>query len=168
MTTVDLPESWSRRRLRFDTRLNPVKSEVELADDTEVSFVPMDAVGELGGLRLDEQRALDEVYKSYTYFRDRDVVVAKITPCFENGKGALASELTNGIGFGTTELHVVRPGETLDEHFLFYLTIAHDFRHYGAAEMLGAGGQKRVPERFLKDWKPPIPLLGTPRLARFQ
>jgi type I restriction enzyme, S subunit len=117
-----LPANWTRRRLRFDARLNPVKSELTLADDVEVSFVPMDAVGELGGLRLDEQRAVDDVYNGYTYFRDGDVVIAKITPCFENGKGALAVGLTNCAGFGTTELHVVRPGEKLDARFfILYL-----------------------------------------------
>jgi type I restriction enzyme S subunit len=119
----------------------------------------MDAVGELGGLRLDHQRAVDDVYNGYTYFCDGDVVVAKITPCFENGKGALAEGLTNGVAFGTTELHVVRACPALDGRFLFYITIAHDFRSFGAAEMLGAGGQKRVPERFLKDWMASIPPL---------
>jgi type I restriction enzyme, S subunit len=153
------PQNWIRRRLRFDARLNPVKSGLSLPDDAEVSFVPMDAVGELGGLRLDQERAVDEVYNGYTYFCNDDVVVAKITPCFENGKGAIAAGLTNGVAFGTTELHVVRAGEALDERFLFYITIAHDFRSFGAAEMLGAGGQKRVPERFLKDWRAALPSL---------
>lgn len=168
MSTAALPNGWGRRRLRFDARINPTKSELQLPDDTEVSFVPMDAVGELGGLRLDEQRAVDEVYNGYTYFRDGDALVAKITPCFENGKGALAAQLTNGVGFGTTELHVIRPGAALDRRFLFYMTIADDFRSLGAAEMLGAGGQKRVPERFLKDWTPPLPPLETQkRIAAF-
>jgi type I restriction enzyme, S subunit len=163
MTATASHETWSRRRLRFDARLNPVKSELKLPNDAEVSFVPMDAVGELGGLRLDEQRTVDEVYNGYTYFQDGDVVVAKITPCFENGKGALAAGLTNQVGFGTTELHVLRPNETLDERFLFYITMARDFRCYGTAEMFGAGGQKRVPERFLRDWRPPMPSIETQR-----
>lgn len=128
----------------------------------------MDAVGELGGLRLDDERPLDDVYSGYTYFRDGDVVVAKITPCFENGKGALADGLTNGVGFGTTELHVLRPSRTLDARFLFYCTLADDFRSLGEAEMLGAGGQKRVPERFLNDWRLPLPPLETQRrIAQF-
>ena len=128
----------------------------------------MDAVGEFGGLRLEEERPIDDVYSGYTYFRDGDVVVAKITPCFENGKGALASGLTNGVGFGTTELHVLRAAGTLDAHFLFYCTLANDFRCLGEAEMLGAGGQKRVPEQFFKDWRQPLPPLETQqRIARF-
>lgn len=163
-----LPQDWTRRRLRFDTRINPVKSELVLADDTEVSFVPMNAVGELGGLCLDQTRELADVYNGYTYFADGDVCIAKITPCFENGKGAIAEELTNGIAFGTTELHVLRPSLTLDARFLFYLTIAHDFRSHGEAEMLGAGGQKRVPEDFLKDWMPSLPRIEVQqRIAHF-
>lgn len=163
-----LPAGWSRRRLRFDVRTNPVKSELGLPDDAEVSFVPMDAVGELGGLRLDQTRELADIYAGYTYFADGDVCIAKITPCFENGKGAVAEGLTNGVAFGTTELHVLRPLATLDSSFLFYLTIAHDFRSYGESEMLGAGGQKRVPEGFLKDWTPPLPCIQVQqRIARF-
>lgn len=163
-----LPDGWTRRRLRFDARINPVKSEVKLPDDAEVSFVPMDAVGELGGLRLDQTRELVDVYTGYTYFADGDVCVAKITPCFENGKGALAQGLTNGIAFGTTELHVLRPSDALDARFLFYLTIAHDFRNIGEAEMLGAGGQKRVPEAFLRDWRPLLPHIDVQhRIANF-
>ena len=163
-----LPLGWTRRRLRFDARINPVKSELNLPDDAEVSFVPMDAVGELGGLRLDQTRDLGDVYGGYTYFADGDVCIAKITPCFENGKGAMAEGLNNGVAFGTTELHVVRPSPTLDIRFLFYVTIAIDFRSYGEAEMLGAGGQKRVPESFLKNWMPPMPRIEVQkRIAAF-
>lgn len=164
----DIPEGWKRHRLRFDVKVNPMKSKLDLPPDTEVSFVPMDAVGERGGIRQSESRPLDEVYDGYTYFADDDVCVAKITPCFENGKGALARDLTNGIAFGTTELHVLRSLDDLDARFLFYLTQSHDFRSYGEAEMLGAGGQKRVPEDFLKDWRPPLPPLAVQqRIARF-
>lgn len=166
--SLALPPEWKRRRLRFDVRTNPVKSELELSDDAEVSFVPMDAVGELGGLRLDQTRELADVYNGYTYIAEGDVCIAKITPCFENGKGAIAQGLTNGVAFGTTELHVLRPSPTLDSRFLFYLTIAHDFRSFGESEMLGAGGQKRVPESFLKDWMPPLPRIDAQqRIARF-
>lgn len=161
MQATTIPTGWRHRRLRFDIRANPKKAELNLDDETEISFVSMDAVGELGGLRLDTTRALADVYKDYTYFADGDVCVARITPCFENGKGALAAGLANGIGFGTTELHVLRPKDELDRKFLFYITISHDFRGFGEAEMLGAGGQKRVPERFIKDWRAPLPDLAT-------
>jgi type I restriction enzyme S subunit len=162
------PTAWSKRRLRFDAKLNPLKSKLNLPPETEVSFVPMEAIGELGGLQLTETRALEDVYNGYTYFANGDVCLAKITPCFENGKIALAQELTNGVAFGTTELHVIRPQPTVDANFLFYLMVSHDFRSYGEAEMLGAGGQKRVPEEFIKNWRAPLPFLETQRrIARF-
>jgi len=164
----ELPEGWTRRRLRFDVHLNPKKSSLDMEPDELVSFLPMDAVGEYGGLNLDEVRELAEVYNGYTYFADGDVCIAKITPCFENGKGALAEGLTNGVGFGTTELHIVRPEPSIDRRFLFYLSIAEDFRKLGESEMYGAGGQKRIDEGFIKDWMPPLPPLETQQqIARF-
>ena len=162
-TYRNAPDGWMRRRLRFDAFVNPKKSSLNMREDELVSFVPMDAVGEYGGLRLDNERALDEVYNGYTYFKDGDICVAKITPCFENGKGALAEGLTNGVGFGTTELHIVRSGPNIERHFLFYLSIADDFRKLGVSEMYGAGGQKRIGESFIKNWMPPVPPLDTQR-----
>ena len=167
-TYGDLPKGWTRRRLRFDVRLNPKKSSLDMEPDELVSFIPMDAVGEYGGLDLDDVRELEDVYKGYTYFADGDLCIAKITPCFENGKGTLAEGLTNGVGFGTTELHVVRPGPNIDRRFLFYTSIADDFRKLGESEMYGAGGQKRIDESFIKDWITPLPPLDTQRrIARF-
>lgn len=157
----EVPEHWDVQRLRFSINSNPVKSEIkDIEADDFVSFVPMDAVGEYGGIRLDTDKPLGDVYNGYTYFRDNDVVVAKITPCFENGKGALATSLNNGIAFGTTELHVMRSDNNSDPRWLFYLSITHAFREIGTSEMYGAGGQKRVPESFIKDLR-----LGIPNLA---
>lgn len=157
----DVPEHWEIKRLRFIADVNPVKSEVlHLPPNTEVSFVPMEAVSEFGGLRLNHIRMIDDVYQSYTYFREGDVVIAKITPCFENGKGSIAEGLTNNIGFGTTELHVVRPGKNLDRRFFFFLSISSSFRQPGEAEMYGAGGQKRVPDSFIRNYRIPSPLLA--------
>lgn len=156
----EVPDSWPVTRLRFRAKINPSKAEINgLPGGTAVSFVPMEAVGEYGGLRLDEMKLLDEVANGYTYFREGDVVVAKITPCFENWKGSVAKGLENGIGFGTTELHVIRPADDLDRRFLFYLTITHAFRSIGASYMYGAGGQKRVPDDFVRNFRhlfPPI------------
>lgn len=120
----------------------------------------MEAVGELGGLRLDRERSIDEIGSGYTYFANGDIVVAKITPCFENGKVAVAAGLINGVAFGTTELHVMRPLKRLDVRFLFYVTLSDSFRKHGEAYMYGAGGQKRVPEIFIKNFRvmlPPLP-----------
>lgn len=158
------PRGWPVIRLRFSAKINPSRSEVNgIPGDTEVSFVPMESVGEYGGLCLEQVKPLDEVSTGYTYFREGDIVVAKITPCFENGKGSIAEGLENGLGFGTTELHVLRPSADMDRRFLFYLTISHAFRSIGAAYMYGAGGQKRVPDDFIRNFSHPIPPLGDQR-----
>jgi type I restriction enzyme S subunit len=163
------PAGWRRKRLRFALKMNPSKSEIRLQDDDQVSFVPMDAVGEYGGIRLSEEKELGEIGGGYTYFCDDDVVVAKITPCFENGKGALAVGLKNRTAFGTTELHVLRADrQQLEPDFLFYLTISDLFRKFGESEMYGAGGQKRVPEDFFKDFRAALPSIGEQEaIARF-
>jgi type I restriction enzyme S subunit len=153
-----IPKHWDVKRLKRVAALNPPASEVlSLPPETEVSFVPMEAVGEYGGLDLSRIKQLGEIGNGYTYFREGDVVVAKITPCFENGKGARAKGLVNGVAFGTTELHVLRNAHELDEGFLFYLTLSDAFRRLGEAEMYGAGGQKRVPESFVEDFRSPLP-----------
>ena len=153
-----IPAHWTTERLRFLASLNPVKSEVvSRLPDTQVSFVPMEAVHEFGGLDVEKTRYLEDVYKGYTFFRDGDVIIAKITPCFENGKGSIAANLANGIGFGTTELHVLRPRPCLAREYLFYLTMSVPFRRLGEGSMYGAGGQKRVPESFLANFRTPIP-----------
>ncbi|MEX0619638.1 MAG: hypothetical protein WDZ76_12075 [Pseudohongiellaceae bacterium] len=146
----EVPKSWEPKRLRFVLKANPSNKEIKLAPEDPVSFVVMDAVGEYGGLRLDSEKVISDVGSGYTFFANNDVVVAKITPCFENGKGAIANNLTNAIAFGTTELHVLRSGSYLDPEFLYYITISNLFRSLGESEMYGAGGQKRVPETFIK------------------
>lgn len=153
----DIPAHWVPKRMRFCMKTNPSKGEIRLNDDELVSFIPMEAVGEFGGLNLDSEKELGEIGGGYTYFADSDVVVAKITPCFENGKGAIARGLKNGIAFGTTELHVMRSDDTLLPDYLFHLTMSHPFRCIGESEMYGAGGQKRVPETFLKDFRIGLP-----------
>ena len=160
----EIPRHWEVSRLKYAVTLNPRVSELRrLPSDTEVSFVPMEAVAEYGGLNLSLTKKLADVANSYTYFSDGDVLVAKITPCFENGKGSLAEGLRNGIAFGTTELHVIRCGPGLDKRFAFYLTLGDTFRRLGKAEMYGAGGQKRVPESFLANLRHPAPPLPEQR-----
>lgn len=148
----EVPAHWEVKRLRFTVNLNPVKSELDIPEDTLVSFIPMEAVNFDKNLTLTEERNLDEVYKGYTYFKNGDVVLAKITPCFENGKSAIAQNLTNGIAFGTTELHVLRSQNSINNHFLYYLIKSDSFMKIGESEMYGAGGQKRIPEEFIKNF----------------
>lgn len=159
------PAHWTITRLRFIARFNPSKSEIgSLSPDTEVSFLPMEAIGDDGSLRLETTRPLSAVEQGYTYFRDGDLLIAKITPCFENGKGALAAGLLGGIGFGTTELIVVRPlpGRALGS-YLNWLFAGPDFRNAATAAMYGAGGQKRVPDEFVRDFVVPLPPLAEQR-----
>jgi len=161
--TVDLanPQSWPKKRLRFVARVNKSRVPSSLMPDSEVSFVPMAAVGAYGGINLSETKPIEEIGTGYTPFIENDVVIAKITPCFENGKGAIARGLKNGAAFGTTELHVLSCEAELLPEFAFYLSICTPFRHLGEASMYGAGGQKRVPETFIKDLRFGVPPIAT-------
>jgi type I restriction enzyme S subunit len=150
-----IPVSWEPTRLRFAMSLNPSKQELK-KENKEVTFLPMERVSEKGELDLSETKMLHDVGSGYSYFRDADVLLAKITPCFENGKGALCAGLKNGVGFGTTEFQVMRP-ERVEPHFLFYLTRTDSFRKFGEACMKGTAGQKRVPDRYLKDYQLGLP-----------
>jgi type I restriction enzyme S subunit len=150
----EVPEHWEGLRLRFAATLNPSKQEARsCAEDDLVSFLPMEAIGEDGSLSLEQEKVVGECLNGYTYFKEGDVCIAKITPCFENGKGALLRGLKGGIGFGTTELIVARPRtEVMTAQFLDYLFRSSTFRSLGEAAMYGAGGQKRVPDSFVRDF----------------
>jgi len=155
----EVPEHWVALRIRFAVTLNPSKHEAkELGASQVVSFLPMEAIGEDGSLRLEHEKPVSECLSGYTYFRDGDVCLAKITPCFENGKGAILRGLKAGIGFGTTELIVARP-ETgrITTEFLDYVFRSQTFRQIGESEMYGAGGQKRVPDSFVRDFTITLP-----------
>ena len=154
----EVPGHWEVKRGRFCMEINPrSQRQRALRPDDEVSFVPMEAVGEYGGLNLGLTRSIADVESGYTEFDDGDVVVAKITPCFENGKGAFATGLLNNSAFGTTELLVLRAFPALDRRFLFYVTISQLFRNTGEGAMYGAGGQKRVPPEFCANFRIQLP-----------
>ncbi len=157
------PAAWPAKRLRFVTRTRTAGSSRDSRDPLdaarEVTFLPMEAIGEQGQLDLSASRPLEEVQSGYSRLSDGDVVIAKITPCFENGKGALIRGTATGIGYGTTELHVLTPGPELDGRFLYYLTAQSEFRRLGATCMTGAAGQQRVPEDFVRDFRIPVPPL---------
>jgi type I restriction enzyme S subunit len=160
----EIPAHWEVKRLKYLAQSNPSpKSKGTWPIDMEVSFVPMEAIGEYGGIELSRTKLLSEIGSGYTFFQDGDVVIAKITPCFENGKGAIAQGLTNGLAFGTTEVYVLRAGPLVDPRYLFYSTISHSFRKLGEAEMYGAGGQKRIPESYVINTGQQIPPLAEQR-----
>ncbi|BAZ94431.1 restriction endonuclease S subunits [Thiohalobacter thiocyanaticus] len=151
---------WDWRALSDVCQIKPPKREAKLrlADDDLVSFVPMDQLGiREKQLRLTTDRRLSEVAGSYTYFAEGDVLLAKITPCFENGKLGIARGLTNGIGFGSSEFIVFRSGDELDPEFLFYFLSQDSFREAGASVMSGAVGHKRVPKEFIENHPIPLP-----------
>ena len=159
--------TWPVKRMRFLVRRDVSEERQRLLDGvtraTRATFLPMEAVGDRGDLDLSTTRYVDDVRNGYTQFVDGDVLIAKITPCFENGKGALVSATLNGIGFGTTELHVLTPTSEIDGRYLYYTTISDRFRKLGEARMFGAAGQKRVPEEFVANYRVPVPSIEQQR-----
>ena len=149
--------------LRDCCTINPRRSGDErLVDGLEVSFVPMAAVSEKGVVDLTEMRLYDEVKTGFTYFSENDVLFAKITPCMENGKGAIMENLSNGVGFGSTEFHVLRPVKGVSNpYWIYQITIFDKFRKNAAMNMTGSAGQRRVPASYLENYQiglPPLPL----------
>lgn len=135
-----------------------------LTDADVVSFVPMAAVDEIAGSIRDRQtRTFGEVKKGFTYFRDGDVLFAKITPCMENGKATIARNLVGGIGFGSTEFHVLRAGGNVLPEWLFYFVRQEKFRSQAKRNFTGTAGQQRVPTTFLANSKILVPPLSEQR-----
>ena len=133
-----------------------------LRDDTEVSFIPMTKVGEHGEFDASEIKNYSEVKKGFTNFQNGDILFAKITPCMENGKGAIAHNMKNGIGFGSTEFHVLRPDtDKITREWLYYLTTWKTFRKEAERNMTGSAGQKRVPKTFLENYVVNLPDIDT-------
>lgn len=145
-------------KLEDHTELNPNKKEL-LKFNGNVSFLPMSNVSENGKIDLSINRNIDDVRKGFTFFKDNDVIVAKITPCFENGKGAPVFGLLNGVGFGSTEFHVLRPKNTVNTVWLYHVTMLSKFRLEGEKKMTGSGGQRRITKDFINNFKLNIPPL---------
>jgi type I restriction enzyme S subunit len=156
-------KGWGLSKLGECCVLNPRKAtDDRLVSGLEVSFIPMAAVSEQGEIELLETRKYDDVKSGFTYFAEGDVLFAKITPCMENGKGAVAENLKNEIGFGSTEFHILRPIEELsNSYWLYAITSFESFRIDAAANMTGSAGQRRVPVQYLDSFMislPPIKL----------
>jgi type I restriction enzyme S subunit len=153
------PEHWATKKVKHVSVISPTKTlDGRRRTSESVCFLPMEKIGEDGTIKSSERKAANEVFDGFTYFRKGDVVIAKITPCFENGKGAWLKDLPTEYGFGTTELHVLRPTK-IDGEFLFRLLNRKDFLTEGEEFMVGSAGQKRVPTSFLANYLfacPPI------------
>ncbi|MBT8341024.1 MAG: restriction endonuclease subunit S [Desulfatitalea sp.] len=155
----DFPEHWRLMRIKRVARINPSRAEAyHLRESIDVVvFLPMERVSTEGEVDSSELRPINEVWQGFTYFRRGDVVVAKITPCFENGKGACLSELDTELGFGTTEFIVLRPTKLISTEFLYQLTKLKQFRLMGVESMTGAAGQQRVSPDFVANFTVPVP-----------
>jgi len=161
----NIPEDWEMVKMSDIASINPRKmkkievngKEREIQPKDRVTFLAMDDVSESSEISTPQIKNYEDVSKGYTSFKEDDILVAKITPCFENGKGALAQNLKNGIGFGSTEFHVLRPKKFINKKWLHYLTNTYLFRKRGELNMQGSAGQQRVPTNFITTYKLPKP-----------
>lgn len=153
------PFSYGIKKLGKCCELNPKKAQDKrLTSNIDVSFVPMPSVSESGKIDPTNIRPYEVVKKGFTYFAEDDVLFAKITPCMENGKGAVAKGLKNGIGFGSTEFHVLRPiNGTSNPYWIYTLTSFKSFRKDAETNMTGSAGQRRTPVSFLDEYKVALP-----------
>ncbi len=143
--------------------VNPRKTELSKMDDsTTVSFVPMADIGENEMyFPVKVSKALGEVGSSYSFFRNNDMLIAKVTPCFENGKAGIARDLVNGIGFGSSEFYVLRPTESVVSQWIYLFIATSAFRSWATPKMTGTGGLQRVPRAVLEDYQIPLPSVAT-------
>ena len=154
----NLPANWKLVQLDRVTDVNPKLDKTLFDDDLDVSFVPMPAVeAESGAIDVSEIKPFSSVKKGYTAFREGDVLFAKITPCMENGKMAIAPDLKNGLGFGSTEFHVLRTCLGVSPKYIYYLVSQKLFRIEAEHNMTGAVGQRRVPAPWLSKVSIPLP-----------
>lgn len=154
-----VPATWAWSRLVEVGEISP-RNEAE--DDTMASFASMSAISEMHSSAVaSEDRPWGSIKKGYTHFANGDVVLAKITPCFENGKAAVMANLTNGIGAGTTELHVVRPiAGVIEPGYIYVFLRSPYFKIVGEGHMTGTAGQKRLPTEYFATRPFPIPPLA--------
>lgn len=151
---------WKKITLKEAVDINPKTVLPALSDSEMVSFLPMPAVQEESLKYAEQKSSFGKVKKGYTKFRDKDVLFAKITPCMENGKGCIVHNLSHGIGFGSTEFHVLRCHKDISPKFIYYFVIRRTFRAEAKNKMSGAVGQQRVPAEFLKEYsftRPSLP-----------
>lgn len=155
-----IPDNWVWTRLGDITEINPKKKVLDFNEDEEVSFVPMKSVSEeTGRIEKIEYEKYSKLKKGYTQFIEEDVLFAKITPCMENGKCAIAENLKNNIGYGTTEFHVLRCYQGVINSLLHKFLRQENFRKEAEYNMTGSVGFRRVPVDFLKSTLFPLPPL---------
>lgn len=161
MTLTPMLHEWKTVPLRYVCRLNPSVDFSDFEEDDELTFLPMDRVK--SGYFLPNTDKFSKYTSSYNAFEEGDIILAKVTPCFENGNIAVAQNLEGGKGFGSSELFVIRP-TAVDRKFLFYYFQSSAFKQEGEASMTGAGGLKRVSPDLLRQHHLPCPDSETQRL----
>jgi type I restriction enzyme S subunit len=155
-----LPNGWRWAKLGEVCELNPRRPLIDRKDSDPASFIPMEAVDATSGMVSNVHvRTYGEVKKGYTYFSEGDVLFAKITPCMQNGKHAIARGLIGGIGFGTTEFHVLRPNENIISELIWFFIRQPNILVEATEHFTGAVGQQRVPESYLANLEIPLPPL---------
>ncbi|EQA4463970.1 restriction endonuclease subunit S [Escherichia coli] len=155
----ELPDGWEWTTL---TRIAEINPKIDVSDDEqEISFIPMPLIStKFDGSHEFEIKKWKDVKKGYTHFANGDIAIAKITPCFENSKAAIFSGLKNGIGVGTTELHVAHPfSDIINRKYLLLNFKSPNFLKSGESQMTGSAGQKRVPRLFFENNPIPFPPL---------
>ncbi|UOE77155.1 restriction endonuclease subunit S [Parageobacillus thermoglucosidasius] len=154
-----IPQNWRWVRLGDIVDINPPKKKLaDIEDDQICTFIPMTSISDkTGEIENPEIREYAKVKKGYTFFLENDILFAKITPCMENGKTAIAQNLINGFGFGSTEFHVIRTNSYINTKLIYYLLRSKKFRMEAKKEMTGAVGQQRVPKSFLENYLFPLP-----------
>ena len=137
--------------------INPDKPNLNF--NVNVTFLPMELLGTDGTIKTTVNKPYMKLKSAgYTYFENNDVIFAKITPCMENGKGAIAVNLNNGMGFGSTEYHILRPVSGIsNSYWIYYLTADSTFRENAAKRMTGASGHRRVSEEYIKKYVVSLP-----------
>ncbi len=154
-----VPEQWGATKIKYVAELTPKKSELSNSDSRLCTFIPMEKL-KLGSLVKDEEKQISEVIGGYTYFKDGDLLLAKVTPCFENKNMVVANDLKNGIGFGSSEIYVLRTNSKVNTQFLYYRLQEDQFIELATGAMTGAGGLKRVPSEFLNNFEFALPPLS--------
>lgn len=154
----DVPEGWEVKRLKNVCRINPSKMAIKSRPAEELAtFLPMERVSSDGKVDGSIQASISELANGFTYFERGDVILAKITPCFENGKGALLDALPTEVGFGSTEFIVLRASREIDPRFLYLLTFEAQFRRLGVESMTGSAGQQRISQEFVANYRIALP-----------
>lgn len=150
----DIPAEWTASKIKYCTEFAPSCNTSHLSEDSLVTFTPMECIK--NGYFENREAHFSALSSSYTQYQDGDIVFAKVTPCFENGNIAIMQGLSAGVGFGSSELFVIRP-QSINTEFIFYYLQNDIFKQYACATMTGTGGLKRVSPTFVRNYSVFIP-----------